>query len=133
MKKQALLQRSFPLCILIAQLTGCTSRQLSEGDLQRCLARTDFAGHNESARAAIGWLIAYEIKAANTSCCALEPRVSVLKKRTDKTVINTELLQRIDLLEQGSDYETRSRMSKDDRCYRSLADLYHDVLYAARS
>ena len=111
---------------------GCRSQQLAEPQIEPCLGRTDYPNHNAPARAAIAWLIDYEQKVRDTSCCALEPRVSLLQKRSDLKTLNAELLNRIDRIEAGADHERRAQLSTGDRCYRALMDLYHDVMYAAR-
>jgi len=118
--------------ILIVFATGCASRQISEEQTETCLRRTDRAEQNSAARAAIAWLIDYETKVKTTSCCALEPRTSVLAKRGDLKPLNAELLTRIDALEAGSDATTRAQLSGNDKCYRALMNLYHDVMFAAR-
>ena len=111
---------------------GCTSRQLTEEQMNTCLTRTDFADHNPAQRAAIAWLIDYDQKVKDTRCCALEPRTSVLAKRRNLKELNAELLNRIDALEAASDAATRAKLSGHDKCYRALMDLYHDAMFAAR-
>lgn len=123
---------SVVFCILMVCLVRCSSRQLTEPQIEACLSKTDFPNHTASARAAIAWLIAYEQKVQATSCCALEPRVSVMQKRSDLKTLNAELLNRIDTLEAGTDHERRVQLSTNDRCYRKLMDLYHDLMYATR-
>ncbi|AFM11269.1 hypothetical protein [Turneriella parva] len=119
--------------ILMNLAVGCTSRQITEGQIESCLARTDTVSHDTSRRAAIAWLVAYDQKVKDTRCCALEPRPSLLAKRRDLKELNDELLNRIDALETGSDAARRAELSAGDKCYRALIDLYHDGLFAARS
>lgn len=119
--------------ILIFVAIGCASRQISEEQIETCLTRTDWPEHNVAERAAIAWLVDYETKIKNTSCCALEPRPSVLAKRGELKPLNAEILTRIDALEAGSDAAKRAQLSGNDKCYRALMNLYHDVMFAARS
>lgn len=117
---------------LVLIVVSCKSRQLSEEGVAQCLTRSDFAGHDATLRGAIGWYISYDKKVRETTCCALQPRIDLLKKRGDLKPFKSELLQRVDIFEAGTNYEQRSELSQSDLCYRALMDLYHDVVYAGR-
>lgn len=110
----------------------CKSRQLSEAGISECLVRTDFSGHNPNLRADLGWYISYDKRVRETRCCALQPRIDLLQKRADLKIFKKELLQRVDILEAGTNYEQRAELSQGDLCYRALMDLYHDTVYAER-
>lgn len=112
----------------------CRSRHLTEEGIEACLVRTDFIGHDKNLRAAIGWHIDYDRKLRETSCCALQPRVDVLKKRSDIAALKEEVMKRVDLLETNSSAgaPTRAELRRDNPCYGALMDLYHDIHYAMR-
>ena len=98
--------------ILIFVAIGCASRQISEEQIETCLTRTDWPEHNVTERAAIAWLVDYETKIKNTSCCALETRPSVLAKRGELKPLNAELLTRIDALEAMGTEEIALRLDQ---------------------
>lgn len=111
---------------------NCKSAQLSEADINACLQRTDFTGMNARERDSIAWLIEYDRKVRTTTCCAIEPRSSVLAKRNEIAALKNETLSRIDFFEAGGDAEARARLRRNDRCYAALMDLYHDINFAER-
>lgn len=117
-------------CILL--LAACKSGQLSESSMAQCLARTDFTGMDMNERDSIAWLIAYERKVRETTCCAIEPRSSVLAKRGNISNLKNETLRRIDILEGGGDSDARANLRRNDACYAALMDLYHDINLAQR-
>jgi hypothetical protein len=118
--------------LVVLLLTACKSTQLSEAAIEHCLIRTDFAGMNIHERHSIAWLIAYERKVRETTCCAIEPRSSVLAKRNHIAELKSEALSRIDILEAGGDSAARANLRRNDACYAALMDLYHDVNAAQR-
>ena len=118
------------ICILL--IARCKSAQLSGQAIEGCLTRTDFTGMNSGNRASIAWLIAYEGKVRGTTCCAIEPRSSILKKHGNTSELKNEILSRIDILEAGGDAEARANLRRNNNCYAALMDLYHDVNFAQR-
>lgn len=117
----------FLLFVFVVAATGCASRNLNDEEISACLARTDFPGYDAKLRSAIGWHIDYDRKVRETKCCALEPRAQVLAKGRNLSSFKSELMNRIDRIEAGADSLQRSELSKYDRCYRSLMDLYWDT------
>lgn len=129
-KPRIFLQTAATLLLLIP--AACKSGQLSEAAIERCVARTDFIGMNFHERSAIVWLIGYECKVRETTCCAIEPRSSILAKQNNISALKSEALSRIDLLEAGGDSAVRANLRRSDACYAALMDLYHDVNTAQR-
>lgn len=121
----------FAACAILLT-ANCKSAQLSEANINACLQRTDFAGMSTRERDSIAWLIEYDRKVRTTTCCAIEPRSSVLAKRNEIASLKTETLSRIDIFEAGGDAEARARLRRNDRCYAALMDLYHDINLAER-
>ncbi len=121
----------FAACAILL-MGNCKSAQLSEADINACLQRTDFKGMDARERDSIAWLIEYDRKVHTTTCCAIEPRSSVLAKRNEIASLKSETLSRIDIFEAGGDAEARARLRRDDRCYAALMDLYHDINLAER-
>ena len=97
----------------ILLMGSCKSAQLSETDINACLKRTDFTGMNSRERDSIAWLIEYDRKVHTTTCCAIEPRSSVLAKRSDIASLKNETLSRIDIFEAGGDAVSRARLRRD--------------------
>lgn len=111
---------------------ACKSGQLSDAAIERCLIRTDFAGMNPHERASIAWLISYERKVRDTTCCAIDPRNSILAKQNNISALKSETLSRIDLLETGGDSDARASLRRNNACYAALMDLYHDIQFSDR-
>lgn len=110
------------LCLI---LIACRSRDLNTGGIARCLEKTDFPGHDAVLRGAIAWHIDYGRRVRETTCCALEPRDSVLRKRSDLAAFRDELFARIDTFEVAMKAERGN--VRNDTCYGALMDLYYDT------
>lgn len=116
----------------ILLMGSCKSAQLSETDINACLQRTDFTGMNTRERDSIAWLIEYDRKVRTTTCCAIEPRSSVLAKRNGIASLKSETLSRIGIFEAGGDAVSRANLRRNNACYAALMDLYHDINLAER-
>ena len=116
----------------ILLIASCKSAQLSGADINACLKLTDFPGMNTTERESIAWLIGYERKVRETTCCAIEPRSSLLAKQHNTSALKSETLSRIDIFEAAGNSDARANLRRNNSCYAALVDLYHDVIAAQR-